>query len=466
MSIFNQSTPLEKTIRISFLLTILLHLLAAYFSEGHHKLDEYGGVFAYTGHGLGLWDTSYLNPGEYPAQIRPWIQPLIYMIPISPYTLLGGKNPFIINTLMRMISSLFALISLWQLIKNLDFFTNDKTKQRFILLGLTLFWFFPYFHARATAENMGMSFFILALCLVLKQRYLLLAGLFLAISFFMRFQMVVMIGSLVLWLFFVKKQNVLKLILGGLFGSCLMVALDSYFYGEFSFTPWNYWKFNIIEGVASSIGEDPWYFYFKKIFLKGIPPLSIFIFISTFWFWIKKPKNIITWLMIPFFIIHCLIGHKELRFLYPLSIFLPYIFAEWYMSLTEFKIPLLKTVLILNFILLPIASLKPAFSAIGLYHFLWDQKISEVRVLGDFPKPLTMYLRNQSLRINQIENVNNLNDWVFSNKYHYFQKIKETKKCQLEYLSYPEWLISLMPKKYRRRSKVFSLFYCSPSLSQ
>jgi phosphatidylinositol glycan class B len=460
MSIFDQATPVEKTIKISFFITIFLHLIAVIFSEGHHKLDEYGGIFAYTGYGLGLWDESFLNPGEYPAQIRPWIQPLLYMIPISPYTLLGGENPFVINTMMRLISSIFGLFGIWSLIKIQDYFLDTSFQKKISILVLTLFWFFPYFHARSTAENFGISLFLIALHFILNRKSFLYAGLFLAVCFFMRFQMVTMIGPLILWLFIFKRDGVHQIILGGLFGSALMIAIDSYFYSGFSFTPWNYWKFNIIDGVASSIGEDPWHFYFKKIFLKGIPPLSIIMFASIFWYWIKKPKSLITWLMIPFFVVHCFIAHKELRFLYPLAMFFPLIFAVWIERIPK-RDTILKIAITVNFILLPIASLKPAFSAIGLYHFIWDNQIREVQVLGDFPKPLTLYLRDQTITLRKVSKETSFQGWVFSNKFHFFKTLQTKERCTNKYLSYPEWLLNLMPEKNRKRSKVFSLFYCN-----
>lgn len=458
-ALFDQATPLDKTIRISFVITIIFHLFAAYFSQGHHKLDEYGGIFAYTGYGLGLWGEEFLNPGEFPARIRPWIQPLLYMIPISPYTLLGGENPFVLNFLMRAISSALALISFWLFFQRINFFSKEKNQQRLMIMGLCYFWFFPYFHARATAENFGVSFFLIALALILGRRLFLFAGFLLAISFFARFQMVVMIGSLILWLLCFQKEGVIKIIMGGLLGSAVMVVLDSIMYGQFTFTPWQYWEFNIVNGVASSIGVSPWYYYFEKVFLKSIPPLSIVIYLSTLWYWYRRPKDLITWLMIPFFLVHCMIGHKEMRFIYPLSIFVPIIFVHWLSVIPKPKI-VLKWVIALNFILLPVASLKPAFSAIGLYHFLWDNEISKVQVVGDFPKPLWLYMRNQSLKFNQVNSDQLSEGWVFSNKFHFLKEIEQNQNCRHEYLSYPRWLIDLMPEKNRNRSKIFSLFYC------
>ena len=110
--------------------------------------------------------------------------------------------------------------------------------------------------------------------------------------------------------------------------------IDSWLYGEYVFTPWNYFKMNILEGMASSFGTSPFYGYLYLYFESFISfPVYFHLLLGivlVFVFWVKHPRHLLTWTMLCFFIGHSLVGHKEGRFLFPLALLvIPCVFMAW-----------------------------------------------------------------------------------------------------------------------------------------
>jgi phosphatidylinositol glycan class B len=156
----------------------------------------------------------------------------------------------------------------------------------------------------------------------------LLLGCILGFSFLFRYQIAFAFLGIVLWLIFIRKELISKV--GATLFSFLIVVLigffiDSWYYGEWTITILNYFTVNIIEGKAAQFGTSPWYYYFFLIFNYSIFPIGAIILISFITVGITKYKNIIPWIIIPFFVGHSLVSHKELRFLFPLVNFIPII---------------------------------------------------------------------------------------------------------------------------------------------
>lgn len=64
---------------------------------------------------------------------------------------------------------------------------------------------------------------------------------------------------------------------------CLAACIyaDSIYYGRFTFTPWNFFKFNVLSGGSDTFGVDPWHFYLTKycqIYLKCLSPFFYYGF--------------------------------------------------------------------------------------------------------------------------------------------------------------------------------------------
>ena len=118
-----------------------------------------------------------------------------------------------------------------------------------------------------------------------------------------------------IWLIFCG--NFFILIFSLLIAVCIGVISDIWFYGEWVFTPWNYLYFNLVLGKASEFGTNPWWYYFYLFFIKVIPPISILLLLFFIMGAIRNKYSVLLWIIVPFFVIHMLIGHKEMRFLFP-----------------------------------------------------------------------------------------------------------------------------------------------------
>ncbi|CAK1589256.1 unnamed protein product [Parnassius mnemosyne] len=109
--------------------------------------------------------------------------------------------------------------------------------------------------------------------------------------------------------------------IGFLVGGAL-VALDSYFYGKLIITPWEFFKFNVLQDVASFYGTHPWYWYITI----GLPVVLGINIIPVSWaiynILNRRKENKTGLLLLAVVIlhiaVHSYIQHKEFRFVLPL----------------------------------------------------------------------------------------------------------------------------------------------------
>ena len=309
---------------LAFLLALILYSITAYNSLGYYHADEHYQIIEFAGHKLGTHTANEL-PWEFKDQIRPALQPTICYFVFLAFEQLNITDPYDLSFLLRLFTALLALIiTRFFVNKTLPLFETPTQKIAYIALSYFL-WFIPVISVRFSSETWSGLFLMLALGIYfqknesVKKSFLL--GLILGLSFLFRYQMALVIGSLLIWMLFVQKSN-LKYGMGialGL-GSMLFAGLlvDSWFYETWVFTPWNYFYFNIIKDVASKFGTEPWYYYlYESIssmsYIIGIPVFLAFISLV-----ILKPKNILVWIIFPFILFHSIIPHKELRFIFPL----------------------------------------------------------------------------------------------------------------------------------------------------
>lgn len=477
----------------------IIHLLAVIFSEGYHRPDEHLGVLNMMLYKLNIIPVEDLS-WEFPVKIRSWFQPALYWIIAKAYYFTSFKNPFNLALILRLFSSLIGFFSLIQLSK---IFIQEFEKTKYYRLGLGFLLlnpFLPFFHARTSTENLATSFAILGLFYLFqggaskietksKFNFILISALMFSFSFTTRFQMGVMVAAILFWGLYSKSINgkVFCLVVSGIILFYIpQLALDSWGHGSWSYTPWNYLYQNIVLGKAKEFGVDPWYTYLTKSILRGYPPLSLLYVIPSLWMFWKYPKNLWTWTMAPFLIIHSIIAHKEIRFIFPMLPFVAFpltIFLNDYegtiqkiktkfprLSSTIFKIIFTQGVIILF-----VSSLKPAFSPISYYRFLYGlpETPKEIITLGVFRDQLRLYVKHPIKEI-PIEDRNLISEflnnqpgplWFLTDKisdkliFDGFSSDTSLKKCELRFSSYPLWILNLM-QKYRPKDKTWLLFYC------
>lgn len=454
---------------------LFFHLLAVIFSKGFYRHDEQREVLQVVGHALGFYDTSYLSM-QYQAGIRPWLQPLLYIWPSKVWLFFFKPNPFYLAVFYRLISSAIGIVSLWTLYKCFEDRFKEVVYQNWYFFFAGLLWFIPFLHARTANENLCASFFIFGLYFLIKDKdwkQAVLAGLMFGVSFILRFQMAVIIAPAVLWFLIFKRYSFKKYILltvSFLVFVGISTALDSYYYGRFTFAPYNYFYMNIVQKYAQEFGVTPWYDYFVQGFKDGAAPLSLFFIFVFLVLWIRFPLSLLTWTTLPFFIVHCLIGHKEFRFLFPMIFLLPAILT---FLIQEFKLDVKRSWIILfqvfNIPLLIYFSVTSASSMMNYYEHLYYKAdpVTKVFVSGPFEDYTKFYLKNDIQYV--VYKSSEIASLAKSDVRTYFlartlderNEVLSQSQCHIDFSLFPKWIYELKFIKKRRTFRSYTLVECS-----
>ncbi|MGZ3883629.1 MAG: hypothetical protein ACXVPQ_04795 [Bacteroidia bacterium] len=311
------------------MLALLIHIITAYFSVGYHHGDELFQIYEFAGYKLGLNSASTM-PWEFHEKIRPGLQPLIVYGFTKFFSALSVSDPFTVSLFLRLCQSLLSFFAIVQLLRYFETELQDEHLKKIYWWAGLLWWCLPYFHARLSSENFSSTLFLLGLVLILRERgrwwHFMLAGLLFGLSFLCRFQLGFMVFGCCAWLLFVNRSPfkfLLVLFSGVLAALAIGAFVDQWLYGEPVLSWWNYLDANFFKDKASIYGREPFYFFFVEAVLQLIPPFSIFMIAGLIFFWIKFPRHVLTWITLPFVFLHFFVGHKELRFLFPMLNFLP-----------------------------------------------------------------------------------------------------------------------------------------------
>ncbi|GAA0527470.1 phosphatidylinositol glycan class B [Rhizomicrobium palustre] len=318
---------LEGTLRRSLILLALVTALTAWFSQTFFFPDEHFQILEYMAMKLGLTSPAEL-PWEYAAKARPFFQPFLYFLIAKPLTLLG-LDPFALMFVLRAVTGAFSLYVLAVFAR---FLISDLSRPgaRMAYARLLPFMgFLPYLFVRTASETASAAFFALALVVAVRGKDrlapLFWAGLLCGAAFECRFQAALLVLGLFAWLAFQARLHWTKLaafIAGGLAVVAISALIDRWGYGVWCFPPWNYVDVNLIQGVASRVfGTSPWFAYFYLEIGTIFAPITAALMIAMVIAVIRNPRHVIIWATVPFFLVHCLMGHKEERFLFPLVYF-------------------------------------------------------------------------------------------------------------------------------------------------
>ncbi len=379
--------------KTGYIISAIFFVTASIFSKGFHHFDEHFQILEFAGAKLGLCSFDSLS-WEYQSRIRPTIQPFIVFYVYKFCILFGIKNPFFLATLLRFLSSILAFTSITLLYRaGVQSLKIAKLQTKFFIVSFFC-WYLVYIGVRFSSENWAGAIFAISFSLyfLMKKESSLnnyIIGILLGFSFLFRYQIGFMILGFLLWLAFIKRTGIKKMrtiLLGILTILVLGILIDYWFYSEWVITTWNYlWQYlehDVIQGKTSIFGHEPWWWYFYKFIVQGVPPISLIFLFSFLFLLVYDSKSPIIWSVLPFLLVHILIGHKELRFLFPAVYFLPLMFISSVECLNirhqiKFdKKSILNKVFLLafsiNIILLIIVSLKPAENNISLYKSIYS----------------------------------------------------------------------------------------------
>jgi GPI mannosyltransferase 3 len=452
-------------IKYIYALSIIILVITAFFSTGYYHFDEHFQILEFAGLKLKMTVAGNL-PWEYHYQMRPAIQPAIVVLISHIFNATGVKNPFTITFFLRLLSAALAFLGMCLIYKSFSKTILDDTLKRWFAILSFFLWFMIFNNVRFSSENWAGSIFLIAYSLLNIKKipnrfFYLYIGMLLGLSFLFRYQTGFLISGLILWHLFIKKNigNMIFLILGVLTLIVIGILIDRWFYGEWTLTTWNYFNQNILQNKISGFGTHPWWYYIEKTFIQAIPPFSIVFIVSFIIVFISKRKDLLTWTLLPFLFIHFIIGHKEMRFLFPVIGFVPIVViksieiiqTKWKEELLDSKFVKIsaKLFLIVNIIFLAIIALTPADGQISLYKKLYSDYTgpSTLYYLKENPYKRVLdiyYYKRANLEVIKLDSVSNLDvnnnrRLLFATKEtNILNGIKTQKK--LIYSSFPDWI--------------------------
>lgn len=377
----------------------LVLLITAYFSTGFHHWDEHFQILEFAGYKLGITPVQDL-PWEFAARIRPALQPFMVVIVHHLFALFGSSDPFAITFFLRLLSAALSFTAIMLMLRTfLPGITNERLRYVFVVLSFFL-WFAVYSAVRFSSENWSGDLFVIGFALLMRDRdrntlrTFLIAGMIFGLAFTIRSQVLLLIVGLLAWLLFIRKERIgkLALLIAGMhFTVGIGMLIDRWFYGEWTFTVWNYFVVNMLEGKAAAFSTEPWYTYITESFVRLVPPFSLVFIVAPLILFFFDRRNVLTWVLLPFVLVHSLIAHKELRFLFPMVGLLPLaiiqaselVRARWRPTLLEGRAGRIfaKAFMVVDIALLAVMMFKPADAQISLYKTIYD----------DYPQPVTFY---------------------------------------------------------------------------
>lgn len=412
------------------------------------------------------------------------------------------------------------------------------------VLALTLIWYLPALHARHSSENLsGSVFFIgislLGLCLpwgrsgltheqdalpdsletpkevptgppahllsipkiqlgreewdlpLTKNRLKLprtlawTVGILFGLAFEFRYQTGFMIAGALLWLIIVTRisaRSLLMILAGAVIPFILGTLADRWGYGQWTFAPWNYLKYNLVQNHVSDSETSPWWDYFRRALTESWPPLGLILLLSFPIAWWKNPKHLLTWITLPLFLVHAIIGHKELRFLFPLLHVGPVLLI---LSIQGRMSGLLQRkgiqwlawgIVGLNSVALIFTTVLPAWSPIRFYDQLYHFKPYGFHLyykddsLFDFGGAKMNFYKPSHLPLTHINEYTDLIQemkdnhrplWVFTPRLSIPQFSTELKPyCRVEFSTLPDWIERLNPMGVMSRVTNWTLHHC------
>ena len=236
-------------------------------------------------------------------------------------------------TLLRLLFGLFGFVFFNAM--GIYYFRTDKRVLYLVLVLINLSWSLPYIRTLFSSEMA--SSIVLFGAIVLYQLkgekflYVLLTGFLFSLAFYFRFQIAFGLVGFGLWILFIERKyaRLIPLAMGFGIGIGINLLLDFNFYHQLVFTPYEYYRVNIIEGKAAEFGtSSPLYYIGMLALVIGTPPISFFLFYYAVKGGIKQYRQPLVFTVLLFIVGHCLVAHKEERFLFPVVTVLP-ILAGW-----------------------------------------------------------------------------------------------------------------------------------------
>ncbi len=312
-----------------------LMLASAWWCTGFIQGDEHFQVLEFASARLGLSRIADL-PWEYAARARSWLLPAIAAGLRGAMIAIGRDDPFFCAFLLRAASGALYLAAVWRLARATAAWFRSRAQWRVaVVLGFGL-WFVPVVAARFSAESWSGSLFFLAFVTLVRLRdrrqcsaaEIILAGLALGLAFVVRFPVLLLDAGAIVWLLrarVVTRREWGFLAVGAVVALAVGAVIDAWGYGAVSLPLWNYYKAQVPGGVLQSYGVSPWWWYFPATVRAAGWPIGLLLLAGFAGLCARRQPSALVWTLVPFVLFHMMVGHKEVRFLFPMLAAAPYV---------------------------------------------------------------------------------------------------------------------------------------------
>jgi phosphatidylinositol glycan class B len=331
--------PEHRHFQFCLAASAFLFLVCSVFSAGTHDPDEYFQIVEFASTKLSISSTADLT-WEYQEQMRPWLQPSIYVGVARAAAHFGVQRPLTLLFLFRLLTAVIAWSSLWTLVAvGRRWFDGEVERRRLYSIAAFL-WLLPFLGVRTSGETLATSALCFGIALLEWRTSLsksrgrfglaVLAGIAFGLCFDFRYASGVMAAGAGLW-YLRPAQERLSLFAGLVLGALLALALgvlaDWWGYGSVTFPVYSYVYQNFVLGRSSrDFGSAPFfaYLYLPLQEAGAMAPLVFVLLLATLIAWLSRPRSVLTWATAPYVALLCIAAHKEARFLLPLGPFLPF----------------------------------------------------------------------------------------------------------------------------------------------
>ncbi len=313
----------------------LVTLLYVLFSHGYYHHDEHFQILEYAHMKLfGVPTTDHLA-WEFTLMMRSGVQPLIVWCFGKALLAAGLYSPYLLVFLLQLLSGAFSVGALLLFGRAVRAELGGERQERvYLALGLLL-WFLAYLHVHFSAEMMAGNMLLLLAAATLnccssggrhEFRWGLLLGTLAGATFVVRYQTGFALLGYGLWLLLFHRRW--RLYAGMVPGVAVVLLLgllsDRWLYGQWTLTPVNYLRENILNGHMLTFGAEPWWYYFTASLTESGVLFGLLVWAAMLRYFWRQRRSVVTWMLVPFLAVHFFMGHKEIRFFFPVLFFAPY----------------------------------------------------------------------------------------------------------------------------------------------
>jgi len=151
-----------------FTLSLIIHLVTAWFSVGYQFQDEQSQIMDFAGYKLGMVSINDLS-WEYKEQIRQGIQPLAVVALYRVLQYFNIANPFLCALILRIFSTLLGWVTVLFLTREFCKKIESEYWKRFLVLLACFMWPIAFVQSHFSCESLSGSFFFIGLgCLLVS----------------------------------------------------------------------------------------------------------------------------------------------------------------------------------------------------------------------------------------------------------------------------------------------------------